>query len=117
MAESKTQMQELVDLISKASPDTKEELRKALSVPKAIEKAKPRARNADARTFVATVGDVHHPNPPQNFPKPSEAIEQKGEAAVEHFKNRWANGKSFTSKEAERHGGMDAEALAEASEM
>ena len=114
-------MQELVGLISKATPEVKESLRKALSVPKAIEQAKPRARNADARVFVQTVGDAYHPNPPANFPKPSEGMLQKdgGTAGpnVERFKERWAAGKSFTSKEAERYGLNDAEALADSSHM
>lgn len=100
----------IIDLLTRASEDQKDAIRKALGVQATVKPPKRKQSNADAQQVLAAHGGGTYQ--PQGFrPVPPEGVSQKGPDAVRRWLDRWENGQTFSSRQAEIQG-IDAEALA-----
>lgn len=100
----------LIDLLTRASEDQKDAIRKALGVQASVKAPQRKQSNADAQQVLAAHGGGTFQ--PKSFkPVPPEGVYEKGPEAVRRWLDRWENGQTFSSRQAEIEG-IDAEALA-----
>ena len=92
---------DLVALIQKADPAAQKAIRDALGVGGAIQRPKPTQSNADAKRISYSVGEIVHADGFE--PKPSEAKQQEGPAAVAEWRRQWHARNANPSSQAEEY--------------
>lgn len=91
---------ELQTILASATPEAKAALRDALGVSATtpIKKKRRRNSNAEARMLVHSIGEVYHKDPDWK-PIPSQAIVEKGDAAIAAWFEKWENGQQLSERE------------------
>ena len=118
VAEDSSQaMDGYLDLLSRATPDQKSKMLRALDLGGVVTKAKSRGSNAESQRISMSAGEIIHPASPDGTPwepKVSEAVEQSGtkELVLERWHHNQSGGGATRTTTA-----RDAEEMADLAQM